>query len=125
MVEDHRKPLGRRGEQVASVALKDAGYRILQLNYHCPIGEIDIVARKGRTLVFVEVKSESGWKGVIPKARVDKRKQRKLVKVAQFYLKEKRLQGVSARFDVVQVRLQDVGRPVVEIIPDAFEAQAQ
>jgi putative endonuclease len=122
MRDDHRKPLGRRGESVASEALRDHGYRILEQNYLCPLGEIDIVARKGRTLVFIEVKSDSGGRGILPKERVNKRKQRKLFQIAQFYIKEKRLQGISARFDVVQVRLDGEIR-AVEVIANAFDVQ--
>ena len=119
---DDRKPLGRRGEEAAREALKRSGYRILEQNYLCPLGEIDLVARQGRTLIFVEVKSESGGTGILPKDRVDARKQRKLLRLAQFYMKEKRIQGVSARFDVVQVRFAEIGGPQVDIIPNAFDA---
>lgn len=117
-----RKHLGRRGETVAYQALRGSGYRILAQNYQCPLGEIDLIARQGKTLVFVEVKSESGISGVLPKARVGRRKQKKLVQVAQFFLKEKGLQGVSARFDVVQVQFQEERPPLVDIIQNAFEA---
>jgi putative endonuclease len=118
-----RKPLGRRGEDVACRALKRAGYRLLEQNYQCPLGEIDIIARQGRTIVFVEVKSESGPRGILPKDRVDARKQRKMIQLAQFFLKGKRLRDVSARFDVVQVLFQEDRPPAVEIIVNAFEAK--
>lgn len=107
---------------MAYQALRGSGYRILAQNYQCPLGEIDLIARQGKTLVFVEVKSESGTSGVLPKARVDRRKQKKLVQVAQYFLKEKGLQGVSARFDVVQVQFQEERPPLVDIIQNAFEA---
>jgi putative endonuclease len=123
MGSDHRKPLGKRGEDVASAALRGAGYRILEHNYRCPLGEVDIVARKGRTVVFVEVKSESGRRGILPKERVNRRKQAKLTRVAQFYLKQKKLYGFSARFDVVQVGFECDDRPAVDILPNAFEIQ--
>jgi putative endonuclease len=119
----YRKPLGKRGEAVACRALVSEGYRILAQNYRCPLGEIDLVARQGRTLVFVEVKSESGGSGILPKARVDRKKQRKILQVAQFYLKEKGIQGVSARFDVVQVQFNEGDPPLVDIITNAFEVQ--
>jgi putative endonuclease len=117
------KPLGTRGEEVACETLKRSGYRILQQNYHCPLGEIDLVARQGRTLVFVEVKSRLGRTRILPKERVDRKKQRKLLQVAQFYIKEKRLEAVSARFDVVEVSFRDGALPEVDVIPNAFEAQ--
>jgi putative endonuclease len=117
------KPLGRQGEEIAREALRRAGYRIIEQNYRCPLGELDLVARHGKALVFVEVKSESPRSRVQAKDRVDRRKRRKLEQMAQFFLKEKRLVGVSARFDVVQVRFQTGLPPLVEIIPNAFELQ--
>jgi putative endonuclease len=117
------KPLGRRGEDAARQALRGCGYRILAQNYQCPLGEIDLIARQGKTIVFVEVKSEWGSSGVLPKSRVDRRKRKKLLQVAQFFLKEKGLDGVSARFDVVQVQFRRGRPPLVDIIPNAFEAQ--
>jgi putative endonuclease len=108
---------------VAGQALQRAGYRILERNYQCPLGEIDLVARQRRTLVFVEVKSGAGsGRGIRPRERVDLRKQRKLFQVAQFYMKAKRLQGASARFDVVEVSFPPGGPPTAEIFPNAFEA---
>ena len=120
-----RRALGKHGEDVALEALRASGYRILQQNYRCPLGEIDLIARQGRTLVFVEVKSEAAASGIVPKARVDARKQRKLSQVAQFYLKQKRLVDVSARFDVVQVRFHGERAPDVEIIRNAFVTPEQ
>ncbi len=122
-MSDDAKPLGKRGEDAARETLKKSGYRILQQNYQCPIGEIDLVARHGRTLVFVEVKSRLGRSRILPKERVNRKKQRKLIQVAQFYVKEKRLDAVSARFDVVEVSFRDGAPPDVHVIPNAFEAQ--
>lgn len=116
--------LGLQGEEVAAALLERSGYRILEHNYRCPLGELDLVARKGKTLVFVEVKSGFG-QGISPRDRVDARKRRKLSQVAMFYLKEKRLEGVSARFDVVEVDFSTGGgSPRVELIPNAFELEA-
>ncbi len=119
---DERKPLGRLGEDAACEALKRSGYRIVQRNYRCPLGEVDLIARQGKTLVFVEVKSQSAGSRIPGKDRVSKQKQRRLCQLAQFYMKEKRLQGISARFDVAEVRFREGGQPLVEIIPNAFEA---
>jgi len=124
-VRRRSKSLGDRGEAVARKALEARGYRILAANYRCPLGEVDIVARTGRQLVFVEVKSEEGRGDIPPKCRVDRRKQRKLRDVARYFLKERRLEGISARFDVVEVRLEEGERPVVEILPNAFEIEAE
>lgn len=120
---DERKPLGRLGEEAACQALESSGYRIVQRNYRCPLGEVDLIARQGKTLVFVEVKSQSAGSRIPGKDRVSKQKQRKLCRLAQFYMKEKSLQGVSARFDVAEVRFRDGSLPIVEITPNAFEAE--
>jgi|YNPNPStandDraft_1061719.scaffolds.fasta_scaffold01949_7 putative endonuclease len=119
---DERKPLGRLGEDAACEALEGSGYRIVQRNYRCPLGELDLVARQGKTLVFVEVKSQSAGSGISGKDRVSKEKQRRLCKLAQFYIKEKGLHGISARFDVAEVRFREGALPEVEIIPNAFDA---
>lgn len=114
-------PLGAQGELVATDTLRRQGYRILERNYRCPLGELDVVARKGKTLVFVEVKSGLDER-IPPRDRVDARKKRKLSQVATFYLKEHGLEGVSARFDVVEVSFPvDGGTPRVELIPNAFD----
>ncbi|MGQ9858198.1 MAG: YraN family protein [Thermodesulfobacteriota bacterium] len=114
-------PLGAQGELVATDTLRRQGYRILERNYRCPLGELDVVARKGKTLVFVEVKSGLDER-ILPRDRVDARKKRKLSQVAMFYLKEHGLEGVSARFDVVEVSFPvDGGTPRVELIPNAFD----
>lgn len=115
--------LGPRGEEAALRALRRAGYRILERNYRCPLGEVDLIARKDNSLVFIEVKS-----GLIhafpPRQRVDKRKREKLSKLAQFFMRENGLEGVSARFDVVEVNFPGFSQePEVAIIANAFELE--
>jgi len=113
--------VGAHGEDVAAQALKRRGYNILEQNYRCPLGELDLVASEGKTLVFVEVKSGQA-QGISPRERVDSRKRRKLIQVAMFYLKQRKMEGVSARFDVVEVDFPaHGGSPRVEIIANAFD----
>jgi len=115
--------LGPRGEEAALRALKKAGYRILERNYRCPLGEVDLIARDGNSLVFVEVKSGL-IHGFPPRQRVDRRKKSKLSQLAHFFMREKGLEGVSARFDVVEVNFEDPSQePKVAIIPNAFELE--
>ena len=83
---------------------------------------MDIVAKDGKTLVFVEVKSKAAGSRVPPKDRVDARKRKKLSKIAGFYIKANGFEGVSARFDVVQVRLDEGSKANVDIISNAFDA---
>lgn len=110
---------GRMGESLAIGHLKKNGYQILDRNYRNRFGEIDVIARQGETIVFVEVKSRSSAQYGGAKAAVDRAKQRKISRVALGYLKQKRQTGKKARFDVVCV---DAGQKDcrVEIIPNAF-----
>ena len=112
--------LGRLGEDLARKRLKDLGYRILETNYRCPLGEIDLIARDGDTLVFVEIKTRRNQPSGLAKEAVHKRKQAQLSKAALAYMKHKNLWGSKARFDVVAIGMSD-GKKEVEIIQDAFE----
>ncbi|HLC26418.1 MAG TPA: YraN family protein [bacterium] len=115
-------PLGAAGETVAVRALARQGYRIVERNYRCRWGEIDIIARDGETLVFVEVKSKRSGKFLSPVFAVTPHKQRTLVKVAMDYLTRKNLAQTPCRFDVVSVIWPAGEDPTWEIITGAFEA---
>lgn len=120
-MEDTRKVLGARGEDLAVKYLKKKGYKVIERNYRCQWGEIDLVAREGDTLVFVEIKSRSSSGFGLPQDAVGRFKQEKLIQVAQAYMAEHRLQEtIPARFDVVAVQLTASG-PNIELIKDAFE----
>jgi putative endonuclease len=95
--------LGREGEALAAAFLRKKGYRIIEENYRCPLGEADIIAVDGKTLCFVEVKTRSTCRYDRPEGAVHERKQQKLSRTALWYLKEKRLQHVKARFDVIAI----------------------
>jgi putative endonuclease len=116
------KPLGDVGEELAVGRLVTLGYRILDRNYRCPLGELDCIAVKNRTLVFLEVKTRTSGDFGGPLEAVDRRKRRKLTRLAQYYVAQKRLGDVPQRFDVVAVWL-DKGCPRVEVIENAFEAE--
>ena len=111
---------GREGEAIAARYLENEGYRIVERNYRCVFGEMDIIARDGKTCVFVEVKSRKSERFGDPGLAVDRRKQRKMSAVAMCYLKEKRLLGSPSRFDVVAVRFFPQGSRV-ELIRNAFD----
>ena len=117
---DDRGQVGALGESVAIEALKNAGYKILDVNYRCKLGEIDIVASDGGVLVFVEVKARRGDRFGNPKSAVTLKKQRKVSMVALEYLKRRGQSGEKARFDVVAVKLC-ASRPKVEIVRNAFD----
>jgi putative endonuclease len=111
---------GKQGEALAAAYLTQAGYRIVERNYRCIFGEIDIVAEEGGILAFVEVKSRRSDSFGVPQLAVGSRKQRSLSRVALHYLGERHLGHRPARFDVVSV-LMAPGRPRIELIRNAFE----
>ena len=105
------KKLGARGEQIAINYLQNRGYRILERNYRNRLGEIDIIARQGRDLVFIEVKTRSDNHFGSPFDSVTAAKQRQLSKVALEYLSKHNWLDHPARFDVVSVRLMEKMEP--------------
>lgn len=112
--------LGARGEALACILLEEKGYKIIERNFKTPIGEIDIVAREGQTLVFVEVKTRESTAFGSAKWAVDRKKQRKLSQVALYYLNLKAWKDRPARFDVVAVDL-DRPRERIELFRNAFD----
>ena len=114
------KKTGKTGEVIALSHLKNNGYKIIDRNYTCSMGEIDIIAMNEGDVVFIEVKSRRSEHFGNPSEAVDINKQKKISRVALFYMKEKNLLGCSARFDVVAVMLVP-GKPVVEVFQNAFE----
>jgi putative endonuclease len=118
-MKDLRRKLGDHGEDLAAAALKKRGYKILERNYVTPLGEIDLVARQGRYLVFVEVKTRKTAAFGSPQEAVHPKKQARMRRLADYYLKQKRLENALVRFDVVGIAMADGGCRV-EIIPEAF-----
>jgi putative endonuclease len=115
-----RKRTGKKGEDIAVAYLKSRGYRIVECNYKCPLGEIDIVARDGDEIVFVEVKSRKSEEFGDPQLAVGLKKQKKVSRISLAYLKEKHLYPCNARFDVVAIKMLPDGS-TVELIQNAFE----
>jgi putative endonuclease len=115
-----KKELGKKGEDVALRFLKKRGYRIIERNYVCKMGEMDIIAREKDTLAFIEVKTRTSTLFGPPQLAVNSKKQRQLSKVALSYLKAKQLEDIKARFDVVAILLGPKGEEI-ELIKDAFD----
>lgn len=115
-----RLSLGLWGEEEAVIYLRRKGLKILERNVRTPVGEIDIVARQGKTLVFVEVKTRRGTLFGTPQEAVGPAKQRQIVRSAQWYLGDGRGKGLQPRFDVVAVQARHDGGAEVEHIQDAF-----
>lgn len=120
----HRKPptLGQRGEAEAAKFLRKRGYRVLMRNFSTEAGEIDIVARQGDVLVFVEVKTRTSDKVHDPSRQVNHPKQQRMTKAARAYLAHYRDRTPPARFDVVSIVWPEGGKPQVTLIPHAFPA---
>jgi putative endonuclease len=113
--------LGDRGENRAARYLRERGYKILVRNFRCPLGEIDIVARDGRTLVFVEVKTRT-QDDPLPEDQVNPFKQHQITKAGKFYLGRYGVPQPPSRFDVIAVVWPDGREPVIRHTPHAFEA---
>ena len=129
MATDTRRSTGIKGEEEAARFLSRCGYAILDKNVRTRVGEIDLVAKEGKTLVFVEVKTRKeiaeAPPPVPPQAGVHTRKQNKLGKLAQSYLQLKRLREQPCRFDVVAVVVNDDGGvKAIRHIPNAFSVAA-
>jgi putative endonuclease len=116
------KPLGRRGEDAAARYLRGLGYTIVACGHRDTIGELDLVAVDGRTLVFIEVKTRTTHDAGHPADAVDEAKQQRLTRLALSYMKRHDLLECKARFDVVAVTWPDRGRPTIEHFKSAFEA---
>lgn len=99
--------------------LRRRGYSVVQCNYRNALGEIDIIARDRRTIVFIEVKTRRSRRFGDAKYAVTTAKQRKLSMVALAYLKEEGLLNRRARFDVMTIRLEN-RTPTVELVKNAF-----
>ncbi|MCK9172472.1 MAG: YraN family protein [Desulfuromonas sp.] len=114
-----RLALGRWGEDYAAAYLQRRLFRILARNFRTRCGEIDLIARRGRLLVFVEVKTRSSTNYGLGQEAVTARKQQQIVRVAHQYLQSHDCDGLNPRFDVIVVCLEG-GQPRLEHLTDAF-----
>jgi len=117
-----RKQSGARAEELARAWLERQGYAIVAVNVRFRAGEIDIIAREGKVLCFVEVRSTSSdlWGG--PLATISDGKRRRLILAAQLYLQRMKEIPDEVRFDVVSVLGQPDSQPELDLIRGAFTA---
>lgn len=113
-------PLGPRGENAAAKHLRGLGYRILTRNFRTDLGEIDIIARDGRTLVFVEVKTRVSDDDVPPEQQVDAHKQQQVVRVAKLFLGRYGTPQPEYRFDIVAIVWPTGRQPQIRHLTSAF-----
>jgi putative endonuclease len=116
------RPLGQRGEDAAASYLRKQGYRVLARGHDSRLGELDIVAVDGRTIVFVEVKTRRSTDAGHPTEAIDPHKEQRMTQAALGYLKAQHLLGYAARFDVIAVTWpENARRPEIEHYENAFE----
>lgn len=102
-----RQSLGKQGEDLACTLLARQGYEIVERNWRCPRGEVDIVAREGACWCFVEVKARRGHRAEYPEDGLTPAKLERLIELAQTYLGEHALEGVNWRIDLAAIEWDD------------------
>ena len=113
-----RQQTGQRGEDIAADYLMAKGYRILDRNWRCSIGELDIIMEKGNVLVFVEVRTRTSSRYGSPEESITPAKQAKLIELAHTYLQEVESVHASWRIDIAAVVLRR-GQPHINHIENA------
>ena len=112
---------GKNGEDLACRELERRGYALVARRYRNRSGEIDIVARDGKTMVFVEVKAREGHAFGDAAEAVTVSKRRRIVALARDYLARNHLSNCPCRFDVVSIHVE-TGKPVIDLYQGAFDA---
>lgn len=115
------KSFGAYGEQLAADYLEHNAYQIVARNWHCPIGELDIIARQGNLLVFVEVRSRHAGSTETAFESIGAGKRNKLIALAHQYLHDHELLEQDWRIDVIAVAIPASGKPIVEHTEDALD----
>jgi putative endonuclease len=106
---DNRQRLGRRGEDLAARLLAGKGYQIVARNWRCEVGELDLVAKDGDCLAFVEVRARRGRVMGSPEESITAAKQARLIDLAQAYVQAEEWSGYW-RIDVVAIEMDRGGR---------------
>ncbi len=117
-----RISLGNLGEELARQMLQELGYTILDSNYRCRWGEVDIVAQDGDDIVFVEVRTRSNDRFGTPEESITEAKTQRMVSTAQEYLQSKQRDSTNWRIDLVAVRMRSDGQILsIDYIKHAVE----
>jgi len=114
------KRLGERGEDAAAAYLERIGMTVVERNWRCAAGEIDIVALDGEVLVFCEVKTRKGVSKGTPEESVTPTKQRRYRRLADAYIQASALQDVAVRFDVITLLVLAEDRALLRHHRSAF-----
>lgn len=100
---NYKQDFGKKGEEIASKYLNDNGYEVIKQNFRCKLGEIDLIAIKNNTIIFVEVKTRSNTKFGTPEQAVNSNKRKHILRTSQVFLAQNRLNNYDLRFDVISV----------------------
>ena len=106
---DVRKQLGKLGEEKAANYLAGKGYKIIQQNYKCRIGELDIIAMEGKTLVVIEVKTRNNLSYGLPCEAITASKKRHILRTLRHYITIHKLEDLNLRIDVMEVLSTEAG----------------
>jgi len=115
------KPFGQLGENLAAKQLEKNAYTIIDRNWHCQHGEIDIVAKKGDTWVFCEVKTSKTATHSEAFARINPRKRQKLIAAAHLYIHQNQLEDALWRIDAMAVIFHESHQPLIHHVEDALD----
>ncbi|HNR65418.1 MAG TPA: YraN family protein [Atribacterota bacterium] len=111
---------GSIGEKLAKYYLSQKGYHILEQNYRAIFGEIDIIAEKNNCICFVEVKCRTSDKYGFPEESITAHKKNKIIKVAQLYIKQNRIEDKLFRFDIIALNFNNFSLTRIKHITNAF-----
>jgi putative endonuclease len=114
------KEQGQRGEALALRHLYRQGFDILERNFRCRAGEIDLIAYDGSVLAFIEVKARSSQDFGMPAEALLLEQQERIRRAAATYRRSRRLEHLSFRFDLVAVDLSAGSKPALKLIRNAF-----
>ena len=95
--------LGKEGEEIVCKYLKKERYKILEMNFNCKIGEIDIIAKQKNEIVIIEVKTRTNKEYGLPAEAVTKKKLKHIYKTAEYYIYSRKIKNIDIRIDVIEV----------------------
>lgn len=121
-MSDTRKELGEKGEKAAQMFLSDRGMEILETNWKCSYGEVDIIARDENAIVFCEVKTRRTTSAGIPEEAITQKKREKYIRMARLYLSRNDVAHQELRFDVIGIYALNDTQALLRYARNAFDA---
>lgn len=119
----NRQEIGARGEDAAEAYLRRSGLDVIDRNWRCPVGEIDIVAIEGESLVLCEVKTRTTIAKGTPEEAVSAAKRKRLTRLAEAYIANAGIQPCEVRFDVIAIRVLSPDRALLRHHRAAFQVE--